>query len=478
MTDHKTQNDSSRSDFQGVCAALATPPGQSGLAVIRLSGPGSPQAADCLFKPASQRFGSVSSMDGYTCAVGDLIDPGDGRLLDQVVVTRFAAPHSFTGEDVVEFSCHGGVAIKQAILSSLFSLGVRPAEPGEFTKRAFINGKMDLTQAEAVMDLIQSEARKSAQTAAIQLRGALSARIREFSQDVYRSLAQIELILEYPEHEESDEALTTLANDLEALQDKVVELNDSFRQGRILREGLIVVIAGRPNAGKSSLLNALSGYDRAIVTPLPGTTRDTIEELVDIDGVPVRLVDTAGLRVTDDLIEKIGVNRARSALQSADLVFWLASPPQSELAGELAEIREFIKTGLPVVAIAGKDDLAESQNIRKFLEDNLTGCPVISFSAISGEGLAALRQVILEHYERSGSLSGQDVLITNGRHRAGLELAMEHLREANQTIRSGIPLDLTSSLLRGCAAALAAITGDEVTEELINTIFSRFCVGK
>lgn len=479
MSGHNHQQpDPGQNPFHDVCAALATPPGQSGLAVIRLSGPGSARAVDLLFRPNSPRFGPVAAMAGYTCAVGDLIDPEDAGLIDQVVITRFVAPHSFTGEDVVEISCHGGVSVKQTILDRLFKLGVQPAEPGEFSKRAFMNGKMDLAQAEAVMDLIQAEARRSTKAAAAQLHGALSGRIRRLSDAVYRLLAQVELILEYPEHEETDEAQDSLASGLEFLADSMAALQASFNQGRILREGMTVVIAGRPNAGKSSLLNALAGYDRAIVTSVPGTTRDTIEELVDINGIPVRLIDTAGLRTTDDLVEKIGVDRARSALRQADLVFWLASPPLSGLDDELREIRRVLAAGIPVIAIAGKDDLAESRIIRRYLDENLNQGDVVAFSAVSGEGLPVLRRLILDQYERIGSPSGQEVLITNSRHKACLDQAAARVAEAIHTIRSGIPLDLTASLLHNSAAALAAITGDQVSEELINTIFSRFCVGK
>ncbi len=241
---------------------------------------------------------------------------------------------------------------------------------------------------------------------------------------------------------------------------------------------MTVVIAGRPNAGKSSLLNALAGYDRAIVTSVPGTTRDTIEELVDINGIPVRLIDTAGLRTTDNLVEKIGVDRARSALLEADLVFWLASPPLPELNDELREIRQVLASGIPVIAIAGKDDLAESRIIRRYLDQNLSQGDVVAFSAVSGEGLPVLRRLILDQYERIGSPSGQEVLITNSRHKACLDQAAARIAETIRTIRSGIPLDLAASLLHSSAVALAAITGDQVSEELINTIFSRFCVGK
>ncbi len=455
---------------------MATPPGQSGLAVIRLSGAKSSEAAELIFRATSPRFPKVTRMPGYTCAVGYIVDPKDSTVIDQVVLTRFTAPHSFTGEDVIEISCHGGTAVKQAILDCLFRLGVQPAEAGEFTRRAFLSGKLDLIQAEAVMDLIQAGAKKAFQAASAQLQGALSQKIRLLSDANYHLLAQVELILEYPEHEDTPSASADLAGRLTGLRRQMQTLIDSYRQGRLLREGMTVVIAGRPNAGKSSLLNALAGYDRAIVTPIPGTTRDTVEELVDIAGLPTRLIDTAGLRETDNLVERLGVDRAKAALQSADLIFWLVSPPLSDLAVELDEVGA--ASALPLVIVAGKDDLAESQELRQLLQKNLPGHPIVPFSAISGEGLEQLRQAIVDRYREVGSSSAEETLITNSRHKACLDKAINLLDQALDALNSGIPLDLIASLLRGVADALAGITGDAVSEELIHTIFSRFCVGK
>ena len=255
-------------------------------------------------------------------------------------------------------------------------------------------------------------------------------------------------------------------------------LTDSFRQGRLLREGLSVVIAGRPNAGKSSLLNALAGFDRAIVTPVPGTTRDTVEEIVDIGGLPVRLIDTAGLRETADLIERLGVDRARAALQQADLVLWLVSPPLTDLAQEMLEIKAAIATGLPLVLVAGKEDLAGSRQIRAWLGRELPDLALLSFSSLTGEGLDSIRQVIQDRYNQAGSAGSAEILITSSRHKACLDQALACLDQAAAVLQTGMPLDLAASLLRGCAEALAGITGDSVSDELIQTIFSRFCVGK
>jgi tRNA modification GTPase len=462
--------------FSAVCAAAATPPGQSGLQVIRLSGPGSDMAASLVFQPQGPRFPPVMDMAGYTCSLGWILDADKGTRIDQALLTRFQSPHSYTGEDMIEISCHGSTAVKQAVLDSLFSLGVKPAEPGEFTRRAFLNGKMDLAQAEAVMDLISSSARKASEAAAAQLQGALSRKVRGFSADAYRLLSQVELILEYPEHDDTAPAMAALSGDLSSLIGKISGLSASYRQGRLLREGMTVVIAGRPNSGKSSLLNSLAGYDRAIVTPVPGTTRDTVEEQVDIAGLPVRLVDTAGLRETDDAVERLGVDRAREALRQADLIIWLISPPMQDLDEEVAEIRA--AAGMPLLLVAGKDDLSESPRLRRMLLEQWPDCRTIGFSAVTGEGLGEIRQAILDRYAQSGAASDEEVLITNSRHKACLDMASGFLCQAAEVLRDGLTLDVAASLIRGSIEKLAEITGDSVTDELIRTIFSRFCVGK
>lgn len=476
MTEPWIVNPADRVIFGAICAAVSTPPGQSGLAVIRISGPHSAVVAGRLFRPAGSRFPPVEAMPGYTCAWGDLIDPEDGSLIDQVIVTRFVAPHSFTGEDVVEFSCHGGTAVKRAILDVLFRYGVQPAGPGEFSRRAFLNGKIDLAQAEAVMDLIQADARCAARAAAGQLQGQLSTQIRAQADDLYRLLAHIELILEYPEHEESETVIRELCLQLTAAGNKMENWMSSYRQGRLLREGMTVVIAGRPNAGKSSLLNALAGQDRAIVTPIPGTTRDTIEIKVDLDGLPVNLVDTAGLHESADPIEHLGVERAHEAMKNADLVFWLLSPPVETFDDELAFITTF--NGPPVIILAGKDDLAGSSRLLEHLMAAYPDRKILTCSSLTGEGLDRIRQAIRDYYMQCGSTLDDGLIITSSRHLACLERATALVGQSGRDLAAGLTLDIAASLLRGGLDALAELTGDKVSDELIQTIFSRFCVGK
>ena len=457
------------------------------MALIRLSGPASPSIAARIFRPAGRRFNVADQMAGYTCAPGLIVDPDTSpeQAIDQVVLTRFAAPHSFTGEEVYEITCHGGLAVRQAILDLIFRLGVQPAGPGEFTRRAFLNGKLDLAQAEAVMDLITADADKRARVAMRQLQGQLSERIRRIRQGLYDVLAQLEMVLEYPEHDESETARAGLSASLSSPLAAVAALAGSFRQGRLLTEGFTVVIVGRPNAGKSSLLNALAGYDRAIVTPIPGTTRDTVEETVDIGGIPVRLVDTAGLRETADLIERIGVDRARSAILEADLILWLISPDDSGaidpcglLRDELDELRDLAEQDGPLLLVAGKEDLATSQSMRDFLADELPDLPRISFSAITLDGLDALRQAIVDRYESYGSGRADELLITSSRHKACLDRCLSSLELAADGLAHESMLDLTASVLRDALESLAEITGDLVSETLVETIFSRFCIGK
>lgn len=475
MTGQRSESPSIEHRPDGICAAAATPPGLSGLAVIRLSGGGSAALLDRMFQPFSARISSVAEMPGYSCAPGRLVDPEDGALIDQIVLTRYVAPHSFTGEEMIELSCHGGSAVKQAILDSLFGLGVRAAEPGEFTRRAFLNGKLDLTQAEAVMDLIQADAARSARQAAAQLQGGLSRQIRQQADALYRLLAQIELSLEFPEHDD-DFSPADLDGQLAAAATHLRRWADSYRQGRVLREGLTVVIAGRPNAGKSSLLNALAGHERAIVTAQPGTTRDTVEALIEINGLPVRLIDTAGLRETTDEIEQLGVDRTRSAMRQADLVFWLIAPPVDDLIQECAAIKQ---ADCPTITpLVSKDDLAESVALRRLLATCWPDQPVLTCSALTGDGLDLVRQTILAHYERLGSGQQDDVLLTSSRHFDCVRRAASQVAQAAQAWQTGMTLDIVASLVRGGLEALAELTGDRVSDELVQTVFARFCVGK
>ena len=487
-------------------AAVATPPGTGAIAVVRMTGPDAVAIADRVFAPAGSTAGQgvVSRMEGRTCRVGRILDPADGSVVDEVVLTRFVAPRSYTGEELVEISCHGGNAVKRRILDVLVSSGARPAEPGEFSRRAFLHGKMDLSQAEAVMDLIQASAARTARAAASQLGGALSRHVRGIAEDLYLLLGRLEMSIEYPEHEEADTAQEGLLRDVGALTDRMAAFEATHVRGRMLREGLTIVIAGRPNVGKSSLLNRLAGYERAIVTEIAGTTRDTVEEVVDVDGLPVRLVDTAGMRETGDRIERLGVERSIDAIGRADLVFWVSTPhdgaASSPLDGERlgqtpddtppdAAERQAIMAAAArarVVVVAGKVDIGGSLSYAQALRESLgEGAPeVLPFSAVTGEGLDAIRAAIRAVYEEAEAPEGDEVLLVNARHARCAADALQALRQAREALTAGaaghpaLPPDMVSALLREAAEYLAEITGDAVSDRIVDTVFSRFCVGK
>ncbi len=467
-------------------AAVATPPGIGALAVVRMTGPAAAAIADRVFATAGTGGEVVSAMAGHTCRWGRIVDPADGTVVDEVLLTCFRAPRSYTGEDLIEISCHGGTAVKRRLLDVLFAAGAAPAGPGEFSRRAFLNGKMDLSQAEAVMDLIQASAARAAKAAASQLGGTLSRHVREIAEALYVSLAQLEMSIEYPEHEDADPALAGLATQVAALTERMAALEATHVRGRMLREGLTIVIAGRPNVGKSSLLNRLAGYERAIVTEIAGTTRDTVEEVVDIDGLPVHLVDTAGLRETADRIERLGVDRSLDAIGRADLVLWVSAPDEDE-AGE-SERQAILAAAARarLVVVAGKADIDGSLAYARALHADLgEGAPeVLPFSAVTGEGLDAIRQAIRAVYEDATAPVGDEVLLVNARHAACAATALARLRQARDELlksadgRPALPPDLVSMLLREAAEALADITGDRVSDRIVDTVFARFCVGK
>lgn len=484
-------------------AAIVTPPGISGVATIRLSGPEADVVADRIFRfvAGSARFARVADMPGYTAAFGSLIAPDSGRKIDQCVLLNYRAPHSYTGENTVELSVHGGAEVSRQALAACFSAGARPAEPGEFTRNAFLNGKLDLAQAEAVMDLIKAETSRTADAALRQLEGGLSTMIRRILDELYAYMAELEMAIEYPEHEDSVIDTDRLRKGLAEAEGLLRELAAGSKQGRVLRQGLQVVLTGLPNVGKSSLLNELSGADRSIVTNIPGTTRDTIELDVDIDGIPVHLTDTAGLRHSDDPVEQIGVERAHRAMSNADLLIWMVAPPRGS-----REEESFVDYGFwldrlpadkPLLLVSNKDDLPDYAAFRHQLEEELfprmdltedqleawkavhgdEPFAPIYISAQSGNGVAELTRHIVELYEHWGNPSSQQVLITSERHRHAIHEALVILAQVNNDI-DFLPFDILAQSLIAVAEQLALIVGDRVADAVIDEVFSRFCVGK
>lgn len=460
-------------------AAVSTPAGISGIAVIRISGPQAGSICDCLFKPLHSKFKKASAMKPYTVGVGYWYDAKVKELIDKVVLTFYQGPNSYTGEDVYEISCHGGQYIRQAILESLFESGAKPAGPGEFSRRAFINGKLDLVEAEAVMDMISAESSRQNQAALQQLRGRLSQEISDIRYELYQVMAQIEMIIEFPENEDSPKARENILNKLEEISNILKSAVDSFTQGRIVREGFRVVIAGKPNVGKSSLLNIILGEEKAIVTSKPGTTRDVIEAQMIIDGLSVHITDTAGLRTTTDIVEKKGIDRAYKAIKEADLVFYVFSPEEkSTWKTNLAEIHALSEEGKNIAIIAGKQDLPQHKELLFWLKDNLQDYDVIVFSKYDHSKIEPLKKYILKTFEGMGNTEGDAIMITHLRHRHILIDTAAYLEQAIVAFSQGIPLDLIAGLLQAAAEQMAELTGDAVSEELIEMIFSEFCVGK
>lgn len=501
-----------------IIAALATPPGQSGLAVVRLSGSGAAALADRCFAfgplpSASVGFEgskvgttkrhkrSIASMKGYRCALGYLFDPESGEIIDQCIATRFVAPYSYTGEETVEFSFHGGLALRRKVLQLLFALGAEAAPAGEFSKRAFLNGKMDLAQAEAVMDLINAEAGLSSASALQQLQGQLSQAFIAFREELFALLAELEIAVDYPEHEDFAFAEDELPQRLLRIKEALHDLLSGYKQSLSLKKGLQVVLVGAPNVGKSSLLNRLSGSERAIVTDIAGTTRDTVDSLIEIAGIPVRLIDTAGIRESSDQVEKIGVARSLKAMEEADYILWTITPetlrdadPQ-RVAAALREELEFIPRSQAFSLLLNKLDLPEAderfaflvEQVLPLLADELakhsglqsqSGIPqLLQVSAQSGQGMDDLRQAIVQVYQNLGSGKSEALRITSERH-AEIVRRAAALLDQILAERSYLPLDVLSQSLLAVGDILAEISGEQVSESLINEIFSRFCVGK
>ncbi|NLC39732.1 MAG: tRNA uridine-5-carboxymethylaminomethyl(34) synthesis GTPase MnmE, partial [Clostridiaceae bacterium] len=468
MKTKNLNNEFNKTQTAVTIAAVSTPAGISGIAVIRISGPQAASICDGLFKPLNSNFKQASDMKAYTVGVGYWYDANGEELIDKVVLTCFKEPHSYTGEDIYEVSCHGGQYIRQAILESLFDSGAKPAGPGEFSRRAFMNGKLDLVEAEAVMDMISAESSRQNQAAIQQLRGRLSEEISKIRSKLYQIMAQIEMIIEFPENEDSPQARENILKHLNEVSKVLKESIASFKQGRIVREGFRVVIAGKPNVGKSSLLNIIIGEEKAIVTSQPGTTRDIIEAQLIIDGLSVHITDTAGLRTTSDLVEKEGIDRAYKAIAEADLVFYVFSPEdKATWQSNLEEIQALTQEGKNVAIIAGKEDLPQHKELLSWLNSNLKAYEHIVFSKYDQAKIEPIKNFILQTFEDMGKAEGDAIMITHLRHRQIIVETAKHIDQARKAFAEDVPLDLIAGLLLAAAEQLAELTGDQVSEELV-----------
>ena len=437
-------------------AAIATPPGTGGLSVIRISGPDAIRRAAEIFRPASGR--DVCTMSGYTCAYGHILR--DGEILDDCVLTVFRAPHSYTGEDTAELSCHGGRYLTEQVLRVVLCDTVVPAPPGEFTKRAFLNGKLSLTQAEAVQDLIAAQGEASLRCARDLREGATFRRIRALSDTLLTVLSDLAVWANYPDEDIPGVDGGALGRRLEALTQEMQALLATYESGRILREGLRCTVVGRPNVGKSTLFNVLAGSDRSIVTDIAGTTRDVIEEQIRVGSVTLTLSDTAGVRETQDPVERLGVERSRKALQKADLVLCVLDAPPASLP-DLDPSR--------TIVVLNKSDHVHIPEI--------PGFRCIRTCAATGEGCDALANLIEDFAARLAPASDEG-MIANERQRECLVRALDAVREGADALALGLAYDAVTVSLDGACQALLELSGERVTDRVVDTVFSRFCVGK
>ncbi|HZK33763.1 MAG TPA: tRNA uridine-5-carboxymethylaminomethyl(34) synthesis GTPase MnmE [Bacillota bacterium] len=451
--------------------ALATPPGQGGIAIIRISGSKAYEIAGDLY--VNKRKEKVRDFKDRYFNYGYILDT-DGSIIDEVFTVFMKGPRTYTAEDVVEIHCHGGMVPVRKITEIIIAFGARLAEPGEFTKRAFLRGRIDLSQAEAVMDLISARTEEAAKSSLNQMQGSLTSKIGSLRQELLTLLAHIEVTVDYPEEDIEDVFIEEIKTTLNNAREEANKLLESADQGRLIREGIKTVIIGRPNVGKSSLLNALLKDNRAIVTDVPGTTRDVIEEQINIRGVLVNIIDTAGIRETLDLVEKIGVERSREMIVGADLIL-LILDASDQLSEDDKRIIEWLGDRRVLVLLNKTDrplDIDEGQ-VRR-----LTPAETIKTSMVDGTGLEEIEDYIY-NMVHSGKLTPADqVLITNTRHKEALLRAGRYLKEALGALEASIPLDMVTIDIREVLDALGKITGESLTEGLIDTIFADFCLGK
>ena len=453
-------------------AAISTPPGPGAIGILRLSGPLAVEVAQASFRPLNKM--PLSRHRPHELVYGDLLDR-DGQPIDRVLCTFSRGPVSYTGEDTAEFQCHGSPMVLSLGLEALFSRGARQARAGEFTRRAFLNCKLDLAQAEAVGDLLEARSREGARHAAGQLTGALSRRIGGVYSALVDVMAHFHAVLDYPDEDIDPFRMEELSHQLSQQESALRALAGSYRRGQYIRDGVPCAIVGRPNAGKSSLLNALVGFDRAIVTNIPGTTRDTVEERAELGGVTLRLIDTAGLRDSDDPIEQLGVERSRAAMDEAALVLLVVDGTEKPTQEDADLARTIAEAGKPFILVRSKRDLAGEHADE--LEALSQGAPTVSLSARTGEGLEELGQAVAALFPQ-GSEDKAGELITNARQAEAAGRALNCVVRANQALSDGVTPDALLTDVEEALEALGELTGQSVREDVTDRIFSKFCVGK
>lgn len=452
-------------------AAISTPVGEGAIAIVRLSGAEAVQIAASLFDGKK-----LTDVPSHTIHYGKLIDPATGEVAEEVMVSVMKAPKTFTREDVVEINCHGGLVSVNRVLELALQEGARLAEPGEFTKRAFLNGRIDLSQAEAVMDLIRAKTDRAMNVALKQMDGRLSRLIQKLRQELLETVAHVEVNIDYPEYDDVEEmSHNMMIEKTQYVYKEIEKLLEMAKQGKILREGLATAIIGRPNVGKSSLMNALVHENKAIVTEIAGTTRDIIEEYVNVRGVPLKLVDTAGIRETEDIVERIGVERSRQVLKQSDLILLVLNYGEA-LSDEDRQLFEAV-AGLDVIVIVNKTDLSQQIDLEE-VRNLASGRPVITTALIEEKGIDELELAIKDTFF-AGEIDGGDLsYISNVRHIQLLKQALSSLREAMNGIEMQMPMDIVQIDVTRTWELLGEIIGDTVHESLIDQLFSQFCLGK
>jgi tRNA modification GTPase len=449
-------------------AAISTAIGESGISVIKLSGDRAKEIVAKIFRQKNRVDFLLAKP--WTMNYGHVVDENSDEVIDEVLVSYFKGPRSFTAEDVVEINCHGGRVATESVLNAVYGAGARPAEPGEFTKRAFLNGRIDLSQAEAVIDIIHSKTELSMKSAMSQSDGKLSREINEIRGSILNLLAFIEVTVDFPEEDLEFTTGQEVSEKLTLLISKVEDLLRTADEGKILRDGLSIAIIGKPNVGKSSLLNALLRENRAIVTDVPGTTRDIIEEYLNIEGIPIKITDTAGIRETEDIVERIGVDRSKSKIDEADLIVFVLDSSRP-LDQEDNDIIKYIGNRKSITLV-NKIDLEEKLSLQ-----NLELGETIGVSALNGYGINELKSKIKEIFFH-GNIEVADLMVTNRRHKEALMRANEKMIAAKTAIDQGISLDLAAIDINAAWNYFGEITGDSLSEDLVDKIFSDFCIGK
>ncbi|HEK6075185.1 TPA: tRNA uridine-5-carboxymethylaminomethyl(34) synthesis GTPase MnmE [Staphylococcus aureus] len=452
--------------------SISTPMGEGAIGIVRLSGPQAVEIADKLYKGKHL----LNDVPSHTINYGHIIDPESKEVVEEVMVSVLRAPKTFTREDIIEINCHGGILTINRVLELTMTYGARMAEPGEFTKRAFLNGRIDLSQAEAVMDFIRSKTDRASKVAMNQIEGRLSDLIKTQRQSILEILAQVEVNIDYPEYDDVEDATTEfLLEQSKEIKQEINRLLDTGAQGKIMREGLSTVIVGKPNVGKSSMLNNLIQDNKAIVTEVAGTTRDVLEEYVNVRGVPLRLVDTAGIRETEDIVEKIGVERSRKALSQADLILFVLNNNEA-LTQEDYTLYEVVKNE-DVIVIVNKMDLEQNIDINE-VKDMIGDTPLIQTSMLKQEGIDELEIQIRDLFF-GGEVQNQDMTyVSNSRHISLLKQARQTIQDAIDAAESGVPMDMVQIDLTRTWEILGEIIGETASDELIDQLFSQFCLGK